>query len=1161
MVHRDSETRPIEIIRLKRKQKSTFMDTLQRIIKSKPFIICAVAFVIYTLAGFFLAPWLVRHYVPKIVKDRIKKQASIGEVRVNPYLYKVEATDFRMEELDGQPISSFKRLFIDYELKSLFKWAWTFRQLSLEGPYVNAVIAKDGTLNLTSLAPPTEATSPPPANDQAPPRLIIEDIAIDRGRIDFTDRRQSEPATISLTPLQLQVNNLSTLREHKGPHSITANLGDGGTLRWKGEISLHPVKSNGSFAIENIQAATAWKFIRDAVALEKPSGTASISADYVVSLRDSNLQATLDKLAVAISGLSLHKEGGAEPFFEMSDARMTGGRLDLAQQQIEIEKLVVAGGHARIRVDKSGILNLNQIARDANKSVPSPSANTTAGSAKPWTMKLGAFDLSGLAADYQDQSRTPALNVGVGEIKVALKAQVEAGGRTQAAISDIGLDILGFRATMWGDPEPEMQIQRIGLEGGVYDLQPNDFRIEKVSLEGGAVDLKRLPGGEINLALMFAPPQKGAIARGTEDSMAEGRPFQFLAKTLALSGFQVKFSDPAVKPEEPILNLEDMTVALANVNGKSPMSFDADFKVREGGRIKVNGTVDPSGPSVESEVEVAELGLKAFQPYVNQAATIDIQSGTFSTRGKMRHGMKTADAQTIYQGGLNLANLRVTEKSGNEPLVGWESVETDQLAIQLKPNRLDIGDLKVLDLIGKFIINKDHSINVTNVIKPGPTVKAAEAASAKASPAAGNDDFPYKVGRILFSKGEVEFADLSLFTPFGTRIQHLNGVVAGLSSAENARAQVKLDGSVDRYGTANIEGEFDAFDPKAFTNIRIVFGNVEMSTLTPYSGTFAGRKIESGKLSVDLKYSIDKHQLEGDNQFVVERLTLGEKVKSSEAVDLPLDLAVALLEDANGVIDLGLPVSGDLDSPKFSYGALIWKAFVNLLTKIVTSPFRALASLVPGGEEEAFNAVAFAAGKTDVPPPEKEKLAKLAGALQKRPQLKLGVEGRYNPEIDRAELKSIGVHRTLAIRLGQDPVTAEDYGAVDFGSQETGQAIEAMFSERFGADTLATLKTDQEAALEQAQKDTAAAKPTKDTMTAAKEVPGRFAKNLFLRLAEAEPVDETALVELADARAQSIVTELTGPGQLPIERIKVKPSAPDDSKDSLSAVLSLEAGR
>jgi hypothetical protein len=1136
------------------------MDFLKKVLRSKPFYICVAVLLFYTLAGFFLAPWLVRHYVPKIVQQQLKKQAVIGEVRINPYILNIEANDFRIEEPDGQPIAGFKRLLVDFEVKSLFKWAWTFRQVSLEGPHINAVIAKDGALNLASLVPPSEAPPQPSEKDQAPPRLIIEDMSIKGGQIDFTDRRQSRPATISLRPLQVQIKNLTTLRGREGPDSITATLGDGGTLRWNGEISLNPVATKGSFAIENVQTATIWKFIRDAVALEQPTGKVSISADYNVDLSGAQPQAALDKLAVAITGLALKLEGAESPFFELSDVRLTGGRLDLARQEVEIEKLAVAGGHARITVDESGILNVERIVRDAKKPAPVSSPSATAGSAKPWKLNLAAFDLSGFAADYQDHSRTPGLKAGVGEIKMALKARVEAGEQPHVVVNDLGVSLSGFRAVLWGDPEPEVQIQRIELAGGAYDLKPNDFSVEKVSIGGGAVDLKRLPDGAINLALMFAPPQKGAIARGTEAAVAEGHPFQFLAKTVALSGFQVKFSDLTVKPDAPIINLEDMAVSLANVDGKSPMTFDAGFKVREGGQIKASGTVDPSGPAVESEVEVAELGLTAFQPYVSQAATVDLESGTFSTRGKIRHGIKAAGAQTDYQGGFKLDNLHVSENDGKETLVGWKSAQTAQLTVQLEPNRLEIGDLKVLKPVGKFIIEKDHSLNVTKVIKLHPNAKKAEA-PAKASSAAKDDAFPYRVRRILVSEGEVDFADLSLITPFGTKIHELKGVVAGVSSVKNARAQIKLDGRVDDYGTANVDGELNASDPKAFTNISVVFRNVEMSRLTPYSGKFAGRKIDSGKLSVDLKYKIDKSQLAGDNKLVVERLTLGEKVQSPDAMDLPLDLAIALLEDSNGVIDLGLSVSGSLDSPEFSYGALIWKALVNLLTKIVTSPFRALAALVPGGGEGGLDSVAFEAGRPDIPPPEKEKLAKLAGALQKRPQLKLGVQGRYNPETDRAELKSAGVRRAVATRLGQKLDPAEDPGAVDFSSPETGKALEAMFSERFGADALKALKAEQEAALEKAKKDAATAKTTGGTPTAAEEDPGQFAKNLFARLAGAEPVDDAALVKLADARAQAIVAELTDAGQLPAERIKVKPSAADDKKDSVSAALNLEAGR
>jgi hypothetical protein len=311
---------------------------------------------------------------------------------------------------------------------------------------------------------------------------------------------------------------------------------------------------------------------------------------------------------------------------------------------------------------------------------------------------------------------------------------------------------------------------------------------------------------------------------------------------------------------------------------------------------------------------------------------------------------------------------------------------------------------------------------------------------------------------------------------------------------------------------------------------------------------------------VDLKYKVAKGQLAGNNQIVVERLALGEKVESPEAMNLPLDLAIALLEDSNGVIDLGLPVKGDLDSPEFSIGAVVWKAFVNLLTKIVTSPFRALGALVPGGGEELLNSVAFEPGRPDVPPPEKEKLAILGDALQKRPQLKLIVQGRYNPETDLQELRTASLRRALAVSLGRKLRRSTEPGPVDFGSPETGKALEVMFAERFGNDTLKALKNEQKAAEDKAKKEIAA-KGAAPAAEGEPRDPGQLAKAMFARLAESEPIGGQELAQLAEARSRAIVAELVDPGRLPAERIEVKPPAAVDSQDPVSAALSLETQR
>jgi outer membrane protein OmpA-like peptidoglycan-associated protein len=383
--------------------------------------------------------------------------------------------------------------------------------------------------------------------------------------------------------------------------------------------------------------------------------------------------------------------------------------------------------------------------------------------------------------------------------------------------------------------------------------------------------------------------------------------------------------------------------------------------------------------------------------------------------------------------------------------------------------------------------------------------------------------------------------------PFATQIHRLTGVVIGTSSAKDARAQIDLNGQVDDYGTARIGGEMNVFDPTGFTDVEMRFENLEMANLTPYSGQFAGRKIDSGKLSLELDYQIDNSQLLGDNQIVVDRLKLGERVESPKAVNLPLDLAVALLEDGNGVIDIGLPVKGDLNNPEFSVGHLVWKAFVNLITKIVTSPFRALGALL-GGETENLDIVAFEPGKSEVSPPEAEKLQQLAQAMEKRPQLKLVVQGRFSPQHDGEALQNLALRRALATLAGdREPAPDEDPGPVDYSDPATQRRLEKMFRERFGREAL----KDFMAGLEP---------PSGKAPAAGQEAandPGLVSKALFTRLAAAETLPENALPALAEARAEAIVARLTTDGGIAAARVTTKSPEPAGDEAPVTSKVGL----
>jgi hypothetical protein len=235
-------------------------------------------------------------------------------------------------------------------------------------------------------------------------------------------------------------------------------------------------------------------------------------------------------------------------------------------------------------------------------------------------------------------------------------------------------------------------------------------------------------------------------------------------------------------------------------------------------------------------------------------------------------------------------------------------------------------------------------------------------------------------------------------------MQQLDGTISGLSSDPAARAKVDIAGKVDRYAPVKITGDVNYLAAESFTDVTARFENIDLSTFNPYSGKFAGYIIDKGKLSVLTHYRVENRRLDAEHKIRIDQLELGGKVDSPDAIGLPLKLAIALLKDRNGVIDLDLPISGSVDDPTFRIGPIIWKMFVNLLGKIVTAPFALIGSLFGGGEELSF--LDFAPGSAELDAANRAKLESLRTGLVERPALRLDIPAAADPVADRAALEA-----------------------------------------------------------------------------------------------------------------------------------------------------------
>jgi len=579
----------------------------------------------------------------------------------------------------------------------------------------------------------------------------------------------------------------------------------------------------------------------------------------------------------------------------------------------------------------------------------------------------------------------------------------------------------------------------------------------------------------------------------------------------------------------------------------------------QGGSLKINGQVSQAGDHADARAKIAGINLKPLHSAVAKFTSLVLESGNISASARLKYHSSKSGPQLHANGSISVNKLMLNEEGTDERFLEWKEMSVDGFQFGLSPDQLKIDEVRLLEPGAKVVIFKDHSVNLAKVLKRSDAVDEGTATHQEKTPTAVPSKerslFPVNIERIRVEKGVVDFADFSLVFPFATHVTDFNGGATGISSDPSSRTSVKLEGKVDEYGFTAVEGGLSPFAPKTFTDLTVSFQNVEMKPLSPYSATFAGRKIASGTLNLKLEYKIQNSELLGENTVVLDKFTLGERVEAPNAIHLPLDLAIALLTDTDGKIDVAVPVSGNVDDPEFKYGRVIWKALVNLITKVVTAPFRALGGLL-GDKSEQMDAISFQPGSDRLLPPELKKLKKVVDALEKRPQLRLVVQGRYDPKIDGEALRTEHIKRALAEQMKVKLSPGEEPGPVAFNTAKTQKALEKLLKNRAGDKAIADFKTQYEK--ETGQK----AKRVKPYLAlfGLESSDIAFYQAIFEELVRLEPLLDKELQELAQRRTEAIVKELKTTGELGSTRVTAGSSGPvkKTSTDTVNTSLTLD---
>jgi len=590
-----------------------------------------------------------------------------------------------------------------------------------------------------------------------------------------------------------------------------------------------------------------------------------------------------------------------------------------------------------------------------------------------------------------------------GVVSLSTEYKLNLSKQTELLLNNVAVSIAPF-AIKTPDGRPLARLERLDVSETSLDLAKQQVVVGKIRSNKLETWAALEADGQLDWQKLFASqPSKPAAKAAAEptdtpaaadspkpEPSAPSKPWQVLVKDVQLRNYTVHLADRSAQPAVA-LDITPLNVDLQDfdsLNG-SPFKLKLDSGLGKQGKISADGTVNLAPVNAQLNVKTEDVDLRVAQSYINPFIRLELRSGMLGSDLKVN--LKSTEPLALsVTGRAQIDQLHTLDTLKTRDFLKWQQVVVDGINYQ-HGDSLSIDKVNLLQPYVRFMINDDRTTNVDDLLIPQPADSGTKPAGAK--PASKDKPLGIHIGAIAINDGSANFADFSLTPNFATAVQQLNGQIGTIDSRQAKPASVDIKGKVDRYAPVTIKGAVNPFDPMASLDIATSFKRVELTTLTPYSGKFAGYRIRKGRLNLDLHYLITKGQLKAENKVVVEQLQLGEKVDSPDAVSLPLKLAIALLKDVDGKISIELPVTGDLNNPQFSVMPIVWQTLRNLIVKAAAAPFKMIGGLVSGGGSEDLGTVSFAPGSSDLSKDAEAALVKLSQALKERPALRLEIEG------------------------------------------------------------------------------------------------------------------------------------------------------------------------
>jgi uncharacterized protein involved in outer membrane biogenesis/outer membrane protein OmpA-like peptidoglycan-associated protein len=1027
-----------------------------------------------------LALWLpaqVQRRLPEVLQQhgialRIGQQLSI-----HPFRLTLEARDVALSSAAAGVAADIGRLRAELAWHSLLARRWQISQLTLDDVDIRverAPAAAPG--NTATKARKAGVTPRLPPVDIAHATLTVHSLSVRTGPL--TEALVLRDARAELADLS------TTVGAAPARFRVHAPLPDDGLLELDGEFGLAALASQGRMRLSSAHAGFWWQRLLPASSARVTGGLLDARAHYSIDFSAPLRQTlVLEALQMEARAFELTPVDGGAPLLAVERLSVAGGRYLAGARRLHLDGVRLQSGQLNVLRDAAGRLNWSGLAGPAR-----------AADAPSWRIELADTSAEQLALRYEDL-RLP-LRVGADHLTGQLQLNI---ATSPTAISASAIDAVLAGARLQAADAAPVGASALALQGAHLDSAARRLSARRVDIDGLLLQVQLDAHGRPVLV-----PHSGTCG-GRSPATGRRAGWDYRIDELALNALTLQLAEAQRKTTLITLKGQATVSGLAR-GADTPVSYSADLRAGEG-RLRVDGNARQDGSGASARLRIDALPLDRMTPLLCGISPLDLSARRLDADLRLRHGGRPA---LRVDGRAAVAGLHLKDPDSGETLLKAAGVRT-QGRLERQPGALHLTRLTLEDAQGRIAIDESRQLNLSQVRL---TKASARGGPSGTSPAR----MPMRIERLDIVRGTLDFSDDSLVLPFSARVTDVNARLLGVDNRPDGEATVEAHGRIPPNGEARAQGRVRPAALADMTDLHVRFDNIDMPLLSPYSATFAGRKIASGKLWLDLRYRIRDRELDGLNVVTLQNVTLGDRVRAGGLKDSGLELALALLKDRDGRARVEVPVRGKVDDAHFLYRGVVADAIDNTVKRIVGAPFRLLGQLL-GGEDELSGAIDFDPGSSRLTADEREKLDRLADALAQRP----GVGVRLRPAYD--ETRDGQVLREAALRseVAQLAGVPDDGGLLDFGAPAVQKAVLRLHAARMPHATPA------------GHDDGAAA---------------RY-RALFVQLADQRQAPPDAVAALAQQRADAVRQQLDLRG---LDATRVDIAAPVEARDARTRV-------